>query len=380
MASDVQSAWIGAGAAIVVALVSLGNSVWTSVKSRRDAHEQADRQAATERSLAILNHRLGEEQDAAKAKRDYEYEARKRLYSELYPLGYQLGQAARRARHRIMNLALASRIGALATGPDNWMTGRDPYYFSSVIHNLIAPLAIQELITRKLTLLDLRLDRDLQIQHLVADRTYEALRSDFNLVDPRYPPIDFGAAGIKYAPPENPPAALPSEAEQRWQWRQGLYSGQIGEAVGALLISEGTSVHVMTYAEFVRTLAGADLRAAPDPGGRAGELKQALRPLIEVFRAFHPACRPITWRILLAQAACYRVLTIAASDPGTLEAVLQAAQFADERNRTPFAWIGEDQRCIPPALRDRIDFVAEQSSAFDAANRFLEYTVRDRAE
>ncbi len=95
MAGDIQSAWIAAGAAIVVSLVSLGTAVWTSIQGGRAAREQAARQAATDRSLAVLNSRLGEEQDAAKAKRDYEYEARKRLYTELYPLAYQLQQAAR---------------------------------------------------------------------------------------------------------------------------------------------------------------------------------------------------------------------------------------------------------------------------------------------
>ncbi len=380
MAGDVQSAWIAAGAAIVVSLISLGTAAWTSIQGGRAAREQAERQAATERSLAVLNSRLGEEQDAAKAKRDYEYEARKRLYTELYPLAYQLQQAARRARHRIMNLALATRIGALATGPDNWITGRDPYYFTSVIHNLVAPLAIQELITRKLTLLDLALDSDLQGQHLIAGRAYEALRSDYTLVDPRYPPVIFGAAGVHYAPPENPPATPPSEAEQRWKWRQGLYSGQISEAVGALLATESTTVRAMTYAEFAKALAGADLRAEADPPGRAGEMKRALGPLIEIFRAFHPACRPITWRILIAQAACYRALAAAAAGGGTLEAILRAARYTEEKDRKPFDWIGEDPRAIPPPLHGQIDFPAEQASAFAAANLFLDHTLRDLAE
>jgi len=380
MAGDVQSAWIAAGASIVVALVAFGTAVWTNIQSGRATREQAERQAGTEQSLAILKSRLGEEQDAAKAKRDYEYEARKRLYTELYPLAYQLQEAARHARHRIMNLALASRIGALARGPDNWITGRDPYYFTSVIHNLIAPLAVQELITRKLTLLDLSLDHDLQAQHLIAGRAAEALRSDFTLVDPRYPPIAFGAAGAHYAPPENPPATLPPEAEQRWKWRQGLYSGQISEAVDALLTTDNTTVRAMTYAEFAKALGGADLRAETDPPGRAGEMKRALGPLIEVFRSFHPACRPITWRILLAQAACHRALALAAAGRGTIEVILHAARYTEEKDRKVFEWISDDPRSIPDALRGQIDFAAEQASSFAAADLFLDHTLGDIAE
>ena len=65
------------------------------------------------------------------------------------------------------------------------------YYFTSVIHAFVAPLAIFELMTRKLTLLDLTLDRDLYRQHFIARKAYEALRSDFNLTDRRYPLLVF---------------------------------------------------------------------------------------------------------------------------------------------------------------------------------------------
>jgi len=369
MAGDAQSAWIAAGASIIVSFVSLGAAAWTSIRARRTA-----------RDLAVLQHRLDEEQDAAKARRDYEYEARKRLYAELYPLAYQLQQAARHARHRIMNLALAARIGALAEGPDNWLTGRDPYYFTSVVHNLVAPLAIHELITRKLTLLDLTLDPDLQRQHLIAGRAYEALRSDFNLTDPRYPPIVFGSPAARYAPPEDPPAALPPEPEQRSACRQGLYSGQISQAVDAMLTTDGPTTRTTTYAEFAKALGGADLRTADEPWGQAGEMKRALRPVADIFRAFHPACRPVTWRILLAQAACYRALAAAETAGGTFANILRAARFAAAEDRAPFDWIGDGTRSIPAALRNHVDFAAEQESAFTAADLFLENVLKDLAD
>jgi hypothetical protein len=375
MASDVQSAWIAAGASIVVSLVSLGTAIWTNIRADRTQRDQE----ATALELEKLKSRLSAENDAAKAKRDYEYEARKRLYSELYPLAYQLHQAALHAQHRIANLALATRDGYLAVGPDNWLTGRDPYYFNSVVHNLIAPLAIYELMTRKLTLLDLTLDRELHRLHFIAGKSYEAMRSDFNLVDPRYPPLVFGSSDQRYAPPEVRPSPAPREQEQRWMWRQGLYSGQISQAVDALVVTDGTTKRVMTYAEFAKALQGADLRTADDPGGPASAIKQALRPLVDVLYDFHPARRPVTWRILLAQAACYRAMAAMESGVSKREGILSAARYSESADRKIFDWIGDATRSIPPTWHDPVDFAAEQKSAWAAADLFIESALKDYA-
>jgi len=361
MADDVLSAWVAAGASLLVSLVSLGATIWTTRRGDR-----------TQRELEGLKSRLSDENDAAKAKRDYEYEARKRLYAELYPLVFQLQEAAFSAHNRLRNLALATRGGWLARGPDNWLTGSDPYYFTSVIHALIAPVAIFELMTRKLTLLDLTLDQDLRRQHFLARKAYEALRSDFNLTDSPYPPLVLGPAGEKYAPPEVRPDALPPETEQRWRWRQGLYSGQISQAVDAVLMTDGETTRPMTYAEFAKALDGTDLRTPDDPRGRAGEMKRALRPLADVFRDFHPARRPVTWRILLAQGACYRAIAAATrSDGAASKDILCTARYAGAKDLADFDWIGDGEHSIPPALRNGIDFDAEQKSAFAAADMFI---------
>jgi hypothetical protein len=280
MAGDMRTAWIAGGASMAVALISLGSAIWTS---RRTAKMQQD--------LAGLNSRLSDENDAAKAKRDYEYEARKRLYTELYPLSFQLNETATAAINRLINLARAARQGYLAPGPDNWLTGADPYYFHAVIHNIIAPLAVYELMTRKLTQFDLNLDPDLHRQYSIGRLAYQAFRSDFDLADPkRYPPpIMFGAAD-GYKPPELRPAAMPDPFEQRRAWRQGLYSGLISQVVDAVIAhDEMQHARVMTYAEFAKALGGADLRDSAKPKGSAGAIKAALQPMTQVFQDFHPA-------------------------------------------------------------------------------------------
>ena len=372
MATDVQSAWIAAAASILVSILSLATAAWTNVqagKTQRDAD-------ATARSLEDLKAKLSDENDAAKAKRDYEYEARKRLYQQLYPLAFQLQEAALSARHRIMNLALAARGGWLAPGAKNWLTSANPYYFTSVVHGLIAPLAIYELMSRKLTLLDLTLDYDLRCQHFIARQAYEALRSDYNLSQAPYPPLAFGSGPGIYDPPEDQPDALPPEPDQRWAWRQGLYSGQIGQAVAIMLKVDGPEMRVMTFAEFAGALGGADLRTAAAAQGVAGDMKKVLRPMADLVHGFHPARRPITWRILMAQAACYRTLAVAKEGHPTPQALLHASKLAAAKDVTDFDWIGDGAQSIPPALNGVVDFAAEQKDALAAGDQFIERAFR----
>jgi hypothetical protein len=376
MAYEVEVAWIAAGASIVVSAVSLETSILTSIRADRTQRAQND----TARDLADLTSRLSRENDAAKAKQDYEYEARKRLYADLYPLTYQLGTTAFNALHRLMNLALAAREGYLAEGKDNWLTGRDPYYFTSTVHSLIAPLAVYELMTRKLTSLDLRLDPDLHLQQHLALRSYLAMRSDFDLVDPRFPPVAFGPDKNAYAPPETRPDTPPAELTQRWAWRQGLYSGQISQAVDAVLKVEDKAVRVLTYAEFAKALGGADLRARVDPGGAARAISRAMQPMSDMLMDFHPARRPITWRVFLAQGACLRAIAAAQAGLSTPAEILSAARYAKAKDRSRFDWIGDGQRSIPPTLNGVIDFAAERDSAFAAADLYLEQALGGYSE
>jgi hypothetical protein len=285
--------------------------------------------------------------------------------------------------NRITNLALATRGGYLAPGPNNWLTGASGYYFHSTIHSLIAPLAVYELMTRKMTQLDLNLDPDLYRQHFIARYAYRALRSDFDFADAdRYLPIAFDAAPRSYNPPELRPPAMPDLLEQRWAWRQGIYSGQISQAVDAVLTqdetgAEGIRARVMTYAEFAKALNGNDLRDGSEAPGLAGEMKLALRPIIEIIQDFHPARRPVTWRILLAQAVCYRAITVAPKGAGTIERIIETAGLAAASNRRDFDWIGDSTRSRPPELSAIIDFGAEHESALETADRYLTGTLMD---
>ena len=233
--------------------------------------------------------------------------------------------------------------------------------------------------TRRLTFLDLRLDQHLYRQHFLASRAYRAFRSDFDLADPsRCPAIAFPDAPEEgYKPPEIRPQVPLTDLEQRRMWRQGLYSGQVSQAVDALMLTDGTDgagrarYRVMTYAEFAKALGANDLRT-PDAGeGGGGEMKTALRPISDLFLDFHPARRPVTWRILMAQTACYRALIAAARDPDLeTSKILRQALFARSEDRADFDWLGDGTRAIPPALRHGTDFAAERDLSAER-RRFL---------
>jgi hypothetical protein len=399
--ADIESAWVAAAASIFGAVLT---ACMTFYSGRRNEHQQKLMQGLQDssvrqmeslkndyllamerfkntnaRALELLKSDLGEEHDTIKSRRDYEYEARKKLYTELYPLSFQLNEAAAYARKRIVNIALATRTGALDVGPDNWITGPDSYYFNNIIYAVLAPLAIVEIMTRKLTQLDLSLDHNLRLQYLSGRAAFEALRSDFNLVDKPYPQIEFGLGHTRYQPPEVAPSAMPS-TEERWRWRQGLYSGQISQALNSLIISVNEVQRLMTYAEFAGALGGVDLRDNNAPAGIAGDLKRAVAPLIALFRNFHPARRPITWRILLCQAVCYRAVEIATRRKDVAQNdVVRESQLTDAEVHRKFEWLESSAELSPELKAMRVNFVSEMNTAFEAANLYIQTATQEFA-
>src|ERR1700688_1501373 len=89
MAADVISALIAASAAL---LLGLFNAAYT-YRSTREMHE-------------------------TDARREYEYEARKRLYEECEPLIFQTLESAEVARRRVRSIARKSCNGTLLDDPD----------------------------------------------------------------------------------------------------------------------------------------------------------------------------------------------------------------------------------------------------------------------
>jgi len=83
------------------------------------------------------------------AEREYNLEARKRLYSAVGPLRFQLLVASRDVSARIMNYGMA---------PFEYNTDMRWYYGRSTLYRLLRPIAIAELIERQITYADFSVD------------------------------------------------------------------------------------------------------------------------------------------------------------------------------------------------------------------------------
>lgn len=260
--------------ALITAATALLLAVWNSTTL-----------LASQRHVEHLKADLGEWRAAQDARRDYEYEARKRLYDQLEPIRFQFAGAADSAYARIADLARAAQRGNLDP-PDNWLSAKgDAYFLLSTVYRLLAPLAILRLAQRALTLVDLRLDQDIKYWYIISRKVALTFSDDFNLAQ--------AAPALDYRPVDE---RRRKSRDIRVHSRQGVYIGRVEAAADSLLTRDQDAPRLMTFGEFE-----ASLRSGAEP------LTGSLRPFFDILTDFHPGRRPVTWRILIAQAHLYRV-------------------------------------------------------------------------
>jgi hypothetical protein len=146
-------ALITGGLALLGALVvALMNNHAIRANSRRQAEDKArlDRtlaqlQADTQERLVRLDRRLSDESAEATAKRAYEYEALKRLYSTARPLLFQLGELCETSNQRLDKILM----GVIKLKPDSTAVLTTTY-------RLMAPLVTVRALRQQLTTVDLR--------------------------------------------------------------------------------------------------------------------------------------------------------------------------------------------------------------------------------
>lgn len=238
----------------------------------------------TERDLAQLKDRLdlaGKERDA---RRDYEYEARKRLYEACEPLVFQAVELAEKALERIQGLARTAAQGNLEPGAHSWLE-IDEYYLNSTLYYLLAPLAIQRLLRERLTLLDQNLDPRIRTSYQLLREAFVAFTQDFRLAGQ--------GPALPYDPHGEHDRQLEVSDPARYAW-QGLAQGEL-EIMVDQLIPRRLEGHYLSFGEFQRLLLDRKARAT-------------FQPMFSQFSRFHPRLRPVFWRILVAQARCYSQL------------------------------------------------------------------------
>ena len=95
------------------------------------------------KDLEAYKDTLTETQAERAARRDYQYEARKRLYQQYEPLLFQLVEHCESAKERIYSLARSAKEGDLEKV--GWLSKWDEYYLYSTIYFLLSPLVIFKL-------------------------------------------------------------------------------------------------------------------------------------------------------------------------------------------------------------------------------------------
>ncbi len=244
-----------------------------------------------------------EKKGAAAARRDYEYEAMKRLYTDVEPLLFQLYEALEEAQYRVASLCRTSRNGNLP----KWLAG-DGYYLRSTVYKLALPLAYLRLLQSKITFVDLGLDSSIYMRYLLLKLYGRSFTDDF----------DFAklAPGLVYDPTSNIPKKLREENPTSYR-RQGLVVGDL-ENVAALLVD---GQRAKLFSEFE-----AALNAEP--------LDESLRELMGIFQGFSPVGRPVIARMLIVQGYLGKLLRlsferkVAATDlPKHLDSLLNDSEL-----------------------------------------------------
>lgn len=280
---------------------------------QKSQRELEDLQNKNREGLEETKDQIDQRKSERDALRDYQYDARKRLYLECGPLLFQLLELSEGGLGRIKSLARTASDGKLEKGSDNWLAR--PYYRASTLYKLIAPLAMVRLIQLRLTLIDLSLDRHIFLQYSLAKQIYLSFGDDFYFANAKKPPLPYD--------PHNQEAEVKRVAVPQKYWQQGIPIGILDNAVESLIATDAQGVaRLKSFGEFE-----AQYRNVPDPplslSGALAELHDLLprarqnesHSLSGAFNRidylvtdFHPADRPVLWRMLVTQAHLYAAL------------------------------------------------------------------------
>jgi hypothetical protein len=249
---------------------------------RLESHK-AELTAKNQADVEFLRARLGEQGKERDARRDYEYDAHKRLYAECEPLLFQLADLAEQAKHRVYSLARSARLGPL----HKWLGG-DGYYLRSTMYKLMAPLVVFRLIQQRLTFVDLTLDAHIANQYRLLKLLYLTFTDpyDFAGVEPK----------LEYKPDvEGKDWRTKRQENEQVHWPQGLYLGTLDNALDALILADTQGkTRLKTFGEFESEYSDKNSRT-----------HQMLMPVAEVLLGFHPQRRPVLWRMLCTQTLIY---------------------------------------------------------------------------
>ena len=262
-------------AAIISALVTIALAIWTFFSSRKN-----------QRSLEYFKNELAEKKANNDARRDYEYEAKKRLYHEYEPLFFQLSESSINALSRIKGLARSSKQGVL--NEDGWLS-KDGYYLYSTFYFLFEPMAIFKLIREKINFVDLSIDPDIQFEYTLTKHLYYSFSRDFHLAS-QTPEIDYVATN---------PTMYGEEGQKNpaKYWKQGIAFGSYEQFLDSLIRIENENKRVIGFGELSDELSN-----------KNSTIRKRFDTVKYLFLRFTPKDRPVLWRLIITQAFFHHII------------------------------------------------------------------------
>jgi hypothetical protein len=320
---DVPGAYIAAVSSIVVALISAIVSIWSAIRQNRN-----------EQQWEVLKSTLEEQRTRSSARLDYEYEARKRLYRECEPILFQAGELAENGRARVFSLARSARLGYLDAG-NHWLGGTG-YYLWSTIYSLFVPMTVFKILQQRLTFVDLSVEQSVRMQYEVLKLLNLSFTEPFEMARRR--------PQLKYDPYHEDWERLRKSDEAAY-WIQGVPFGSLDAAVETMIVTSGKGVTYQSYGQFEQAV-----ETAGSPS------HERFAALADLFINFHPARRPVLWRILCQQVVLYEVLgrlqtAGSRAKLGSLDELVRV----DETTLTKLDWRREGDGFDDSAIRDPLN-------------------------
>jgi hypothetical protein len=227
---------------------------------------------------------LDDEHDANRARRDYEYEARKRLYSFYEPIKFQQVDLIEQALRRISMLSLAPPV---AGSTDE----------AACIYEVLAPAALFRMMSRNLTIADMQLEPQISAEYGLIKASYRVL-ADAGSIASIYSAV---SGGIDIVDPAD--GLSPHLLDDAADTLLGIASNDGSESSAT-----GSQVGLLTLGQLRELMS--------DAGGTHG--RDGLDAVTRLLSGFSPREKPIFWRCLVTQAflyGCYLNLVLGVPDP-----------------------------------------------------------------
>jgi hypothetical protein len=304
-------------ATLVVALVT-----FRMQRQQSKAREEFEKEFELLKSLlaeakAERDAQLAEAKAERDAQRDYSYEARKRLYSEIQPLLFQLMELSESAYRWVMGLARTARDGHLS-----WLS--KGYYLLMTVYRFTAPLAVFRLIHRRLTVVDFSVDEGIRVKYNIGKQIYLSVSDGFSIAKAGDHPIPYEPNEVRGL----------RRREPSIHTQQHLFRGHLDMIADALVVRDPDGPRCMTYGEFETQFKNA-----------RSDVYRATRALVTGFSEFEPRSRPVVWRMLIVQMYFHKAL-LHTFEQDTTTFLGSPADLLSEEERQKLDWRRKDASAI----------------------------------